>query len=65
VNPHEAVEKVKSGDMEALVVLNPTRLIDVIKISGNREMMPRKSTYFYPKPVSGLVMYTMNMNQGE
>lgn len=63
VDPREAVEKVKSGNMEALVILNPTRLGDVIKISENREMMPGKSTYFYPKPVSGLVMYTMDMNQ--
>ncbi|MBN2533807.1 MAG: DUF1015 domain-containing protein [Spirochaetales bacterium] len=62
-DPYKAVNEVRSGNMEALVILNPTRLEDVIKISENRERMPRKSTYFYPKPVSGLVMYAMDMNQ--
>ena len=59
VDPNTAVDKVKTGEMEAVVIVNPTRLGDVIKISENKERMPRKSTYFYPKPVSGLVMYKM------
>jgi uncharacterized protein (DUF1015 family) len=41
------------------LILNPTALGDVITIAENNEKMPRKSTHFYPKPVSGLVFYPM------
>jgi uncharacterized protein (DUF1015 family) len=62
VDPHEAVASVENGDSQAVVILNSTKLSDVIAISNNKEVMPRKSTYFYPKPVSGLVMYSMDRN---
>ena len=42
------------------LILNPTALRDVITIADNDEKMPRKSTHFYPKPVSGLVFYPMD-----
>ena len=42
------------------LILNPTALRDVITIAENDEKMPRKSTHFYPKPVSGLVFYPMD-----
>jgi uncharacterized protein (DUF1015 family) len=56
----EALAKVRSGDMQVALVLNPTALRDVIAIADNDERMPRKSTHFYPKPVSGLVFYPMD-----
>ena len=56
----EAVEKVRAGEMQVALILNPTALSDVITIAENEEKMPRKSTHFYPKPVSGLVFYPMD-----
>jgi uncharacterized protein (DUF1015 family) len=56
----EALAKVRSGKMQVALVLNPTALADVITIAENDEKMPRKSTHFYPKPVSGLVFYPMD-----
>jgi uncharacterized protein (DUF1015 family) len=56
----EALERVRSGEMQAAFILNPTRLNDVITIAENDEKMPRKSTHFYPKPVSGLVFFPMD-----
>jgi uncharacterized protein (DUF1015 family) len=56
----EALEKVRTGEMQVALVLNPTSLSDVITIAENDEKMPRKSTHFYPKPVSGLVFYPMD-----
>jgi uncharacterized protein (DUF1015 family) len=56
---NEAVEKVRAGEMQVALILNPTALGDVITIADNDEKMPRKSTHFYPKPVSGLVFYPM------
>jgi uncharacterized protein (DUF1015 family) len=56
----EALAKVRAGRMQVALVLNPTALEDVITIAENDEKMPRKSTHFYPKPVSGLVFYPMD-----
>ncbi len=56
----EALAKVRSGEMQVALILNPTALRDVITIAENDEKMPRKSTHFYPKPVSGLVFYPMD-----
>jgi len=56
----DALERVRSGEMQVALVLNPTALQDVITIAENDEKMPRKSTHFYPKPVSGLVFYPLD-----
>jgi uncharacterized protein (DUF1015 family) len=56
----EALSKVRSGEIQVALILNSTNLGDVITIAENDERMPRKSTHFYPKPVSGLVFYPMD-----
>ena len=55
----EALESVRSGSMQVALILNATRLADIITIAENDERMPRKSTHFYPKPLSGLLFYPM------
>ncbi len=55
----EGLQRVDSGKAQVALILNPTRLQDVITIAENGEKMPRKSTFFYPKPLSGLVFYSM------
>jgi uncharacterized protein (DUF1015 family) len=54
-----ALEWVRSGRMQVALILNPTLLQDIITIAENDERMPRKSTHFYPKPLSGLLFYPM------
>lgn len=44
--------------LAALVM--PARVGDVEAISRNRERMPAKSTYFYPKLLSGMVFHTLD-----
>ncbi len=56
----EALDRVRSGEMQVALILNPTALRDVITIAENGEKMPRKSTHFYPKPLSGLVFYPLD-----
>jgi uncharacterized protein (DUF1015 family) len=56
----EALARVHSGECQVALILNSTALADVIIIAENDERMPRKSTHFYPKPVSGLVFYPMD-----
>jgi uncharacterized protein (DUF1015 family) len=58
---NEAIESVRSGKMQVALILNSTSLEAVITIAENNEKMPRKSTHFYPKPVSGLLFFSMDL----
>jgi uncharacterized protein (DUF1015 family) len=51
-----ALEKVRSGEFNAAFFLNPTRVEDVEKAALSSVRMPPKSTYFYPKLLTGLVI---------
>ncbi|MCF8084242.1 MAG: DUF1015 domain-containing protein [Deltaproteobacteria bacterium] len=51
----KAVSQVESGEYQLAFLLNPTRMAHVKEVAGNSLVMPRKSTYFYPKVLSGLV----------
>jgi uncharacterized protein (DUF1015 family) len=51
-----ALESVSSGQCDAAFLLNPTRIDQVKRIAESGEIMPRKSTYFYPKVVTGQVL---------
>ena len=41
-------------------LMNPTKMQEVIDISDRGEVMPQKSTFFYPKIPSGLVLYPLS-----
>ncbi len=60
-DPQKALEKVKRGDLEAVFFMNPTKIEDVIKIASLNLRMPQKSTYFYPKIISGLVINPLSV----
>jgi uncharacterized protein (DUF1015 family) len=44
-------------------LLNPTKMEQVNKVTSNSLVMPRKSTYFYPKVVTGLVFNKIIPNE--
>ena len=46
-----------SYDFDAGFILNAPTIETVQKLSYTDQIMPQKSTYFYPKPCSGLVIY--------
>lgn len=52
----EAANLVKKGKYKIAFFLNPTLVTQVKKVAQAGEKMPRKATYFYPKPISGLVI---------
>lgn len=52
----EAEASVKSGEGNCAFFLNPTKVSEIGAVSVNGEKMPQKSTYFYPKLITGLVM---------
>jgi len=56
------VGAVQSGDAQLAFLLAPPHPLLVKKIADQRERMPRKSTYFYPKPPTGLVAYALDQS---
>ncbi|MCW4047163.1 MAG: DUF1015 domain-containing protein [Candidatus Bathyarchaeota archaeon] len=52
----EAVEKVDKGEASVAFLVNPISSKVVWQIAQQHERLPEKSTDFYPKPVSGLMM---------
>ncbi|MCR4405055.1 MAG: DUF1015 domain-containing protein [Candidatus Acetothermia bacterium] len=52
----EALELVAAGKEAGAILLNPTKVEEVRAIARNGERMPQKSTDFYPKMLSGLVL---------
>ncbi len=57
-DPHDAVARVDNGDFDAALFLRPTSLKEMILASKKGMKMPQKSTYFYPKLLSGLVFHS-------
>ena len=52
----EAIEETKKGNFQCSFILNATKVSEIRDIALNNEKMPQKSTYFYPKLITGLVM---------
>lgn len=52
----EAVARVQAGEFDAAVLLGHTPAKAVFDVSDANEVMPQKSTFFYPKLLSGLVL---------
>ncbi|HLI69331.1 MAG TPA: DUF1015 domain-containing protein [Ktedonobacteraceae bacterium] len=52
----EALDAVTHGRAQAALFLNATRVRQICDIADADDQMPQKSTYFYPKLITGLVM---------
>jgi uncharacterized protein (DUF1015 family) len=55
----DAIRAVASGDAKAAILVRPTRLEQLAAVASAGEVMPQKSTYFYPKLLTGLVFYPL------
>lgn len=51
------IQKVNSGSFHTAFFLNPTKVHDVKEVALAGQRMPPKSTYFYPKLLTGMVIY--------
>jgi len=51
-----AIDKIDAGQAQALFFINPTRVAEVEAVVAEGEKMPQKSTFFFPKIFSGLVV---------
>jgi uncharacterized protein (DUF1015 family) len=56
----EAVAAVDRGEAEAAFLLRPTRIEDVWEVAQRGEVLPQKSTFFYPKLTSGLLLLPLD-----
>jgi uncharacterized protein (DUF1015 family) len=55
----EAIAAVDAGEAQAAFLLRPTHIEDVWEIASRGDVMPQKSTFFYPKLTSGLLFYPL------
>jgi uncharacterized protein (DUF1015 family) len=53
---NDAIDKVDNLRNAAAFLLNPTPIDQVIKVASRGKVMPQKSTFFYPKLLTGLVI---------
>jgi uncharacterized protein (DUF1015 family) len=51
-----AIKVVDSGKFSLSIILNPTKVTEVRDVAFSGRRMPQKSTYFYPKVLTGLVI---------
>jgi len=56
----EAVAAVDRGEAEAAFLLRPTRIEDVFTRAREGQVLPQKTTYFYPKLTSGLLFQPLD-----
>lgn len=52
----DAVRRVDAGEFAAAFILRPTPVSAVAAVAEHLEKMPPKSTYFWPKAVTGMVL---------
>ena len=55
-----AFEMVRSGEAAIAALVRPTPLATLLAVARSGDRMPQKSTYFYPKLVTGLVMRSLH-----
>jgi uncharacterized protein (DUF1015 family) len=56
----EAMAQVRSGAANVAFLMNPARMSQVRDIALAAEVMPQKSTDFYPKLLTGLTIYALD-----
>ncbi len=56
----EAVEQVRAGEADVAFLIKPVPLGQLREVSLSGDVMPQKSTDFYPKLLSGLAIYALD-----
>lgn len=55
----DARGRVARGEAAAAILVRPTRLEELTAVAAAGDVMPQKSTYFYPKLLTGMVFYPL------
>jgi uncharacterized protein (DUF1015 family) len=56
----EAIDEVRKGAAQVAFLMNPVRMEQVRDLAFAGEVLPQKSTDFYPKMLSGLTIYSLD-----
>lgn len=54
-----AMEKLSTHEYAFGFFLNAVNMEEIVRVAGDNEVMPQKSTFFYPKVYSGLVVHRL------
>ena len=52
----DSINQVDKGVKQAALFMNPTKMKQIEMVTATGERMPQKSTFFYPKVYTGLVI---------
>ena len=64
-DPEQALSSARNGECAVAILLNPTPIESVCEIAKAGGKMPHKSTYFYPKIRTGLVVHAFAPPAGD
>jgi hypothetical protein len=59
-DPKLGVAALEKAEGQVLFLMNPTPVAQVRDVAEAGEVMPQKSTYFYPKVLTGLAIHTLD-----
>jgi uncharacterized protein (DUF1015 family) len=59
----ECVEKVHTGNCQLAIITNEVSIEEVKRVCESGYTMPQKSTYFYPKIITGFVFSSIMENE--
>jgi uncharacterized protein (DUF1015 family) len=59
-DPRQGIDALERGEAQVLFMMNPTPVAQVREVAESGEVMPQKSTYFYPKVLTGLTIHTLD-----
>ncbi len=62
VDPVRVVNGLKTGEYQVAIYLPPTPVRRMTEVAVAHQVMPHKSTYFFPKLLTGLVIYRISNN---
>ncbi len=57
---NDAMQQVRAGDADIAFLMNPVTLDQLREVAFAGDVMPQKSTDFYPKLLSGLTIYALD-----
>ena len=62
-NFSRCVQEVQSGNAKFAIITREIDLSQVIEVCNSGQVMPQKSTYFYPKALGGMLFATVNQEE--
>jgi uncharacterized protein (DUF1015 family) len=55
----DALGRIQRGEVRAAILVRPTQLDQLAAVANAGDVMPQKSTYFYPKLLTGMVFHPL------